>query len=193
MNNIKAMRFLKKINLSFNLMILVIALSEWIFNFINVEVMTRLIIIAAFLFIVNLLLNKIKLLNKLVLHIILFLGIITINIVDLGFFYKVNIAVIIVPPNYVGKLVIKLNDAKSTYYVKPFNKIIYIKIDSTGKCFIRSSFSFPFNHVAIAEFRNHHLVFNKSHILLNLTMTKHDSTDGKYDLFKGDLFTIKNK
>ena len=184
----KLLLIIKNLNLVFLLTILLTALIGWIGDYITNEVFVRFITVLVCLVIIWFVVIKIKFLNKILIHLFLFAIIGTINYFDFSFFYEENGFVIITPPNYIGKVYIKLDDQNSKHRVTPTNKIVIFIINSKGKFSTNSDFH-PFYYASIAEFRNHKIYFPEKTELKNGEFLEHDSVDGKYNIFKGEIIS----
>jgi hypothetical protein len=189
-NIMKIKKYVQRINLILVISILAIALIAWLNDYISKSVFIRFISVDVCLLIIWIALIKIKLLNNLSIYLFVFLLFASVNIFDISFFFEINGFLIVVPDNYTGEVYIRTNDHKSGYSEKPFNKIVIFSTNSMGRLYTKTDINIPVDGISLAEFKGGSIVYPDQLELVNLKFTKHDSTDGNYNVIQG-LVRIK--
>jgi hypothetical protein len=158
----RIIKFLAGANFGLAVFALIATILEWKFTYISEDVFFRVAVIGFVCLILVITIKKIRILNKLASHVIMFL-IIVLNI----FFvcrdvFIVNGFVIAVPPNFKGQIYIKMNDKNSDFRLRPFNGVVVFPIDSKGQVFTKSIFDVSESTIFPMELVNGHLVSNEN-------------------------------
>ena len=90
-------------------------------------------------------------LNKAVIRSIFIIILIATNVFYLRYTFNIDLSILVVPRDFKGRVQIVTGDAASTKIIRPFNGVVLLNIDASGKINTASALNIKFNRLIIAE------------------------------------------
>ncbi|WEK20481.1 MAG: hypothetical protein P0Y49_04930 [Candidatus Pedobacter colombiensis] len=165
-----------------------ILLYELFSRFISFKLFIHGMIAYALFFVLFLMSNHFKIINRIWVKISILLWLILTSFFYFRYLYKVDLFVLVVPLGYKGKVELKINNLPSSTKVRPLDGVVFFEIKENGKFSTSSNFDVSFNRIGILERSGGSFLANSKLRFINKnSATKKDSLNRIYTIIEGDI------
>ncbi|ETZ24493.1 hypothetical protein [Pedobacter sp. V48] len=151
----------------------------YVAKFIKGELLMRVLIVYLVVYVIYLLSVRMTILNKAVIRSIFIIILIATNVFYLRYTFNIDLSILVVPKDFKGRVQIVTGDAASIKIIRPFNGVVLLNIDASGKINTASALNIKFNRLIIAEKSGDKLKVNNQLELGNIEWRDDKESGGK--------------